>query len=143
MIDVQWLPQANNTNLLSDLKVLKSKCGVRACMGYLQPTFARWTSMSARKLSSWVRGGKTPDCIENCCVVRIPNLDNPIQLQKMNNWRPIKIGPILLRMYTKTLAKLCLDLGAHPGHLGKTVASSRGMQIFTQELQGEVEKGSM
>uniref|UniRef100_A0A803VHT8 Reverse transcriptase domain-containing protein n=1 Tax=Ficedula albicollis TaxID=59894 RepID=A0A803VHT8_FICAL len=68
-------------------------------------------SLTAEIFNLWLTSGKIPDMVRGCRTVLIPKSTEPERLKDTNNWRPITIGSILLRLFsrivTARLSKAC------------------------------------
>ncbi|KAJ7428232.1 hypothetical protein WISP_01485 [Willisornis vidua] len=68
-------------------------------------------SQTAEIFNLWLTSGKIPDMVRDCRTVVIPKTTIPERLKNINNWRPITIGSILLRLFSRVitarLSKAC------------------------------------
>ncbi|GCC16572.1 hypothetical protein chiPu_0022439 [Chiloscyllium punctatum] len=76
--------------------------------------------------SIWIRSGKIPLNMKLSRTVLIPKVNNEDELKEINNWRPITIGPIMLRLFTKIIA----------GRLNKVVNLNKRQKGFMSGVAG-------
>ncbi|GCC31962.1 hypothetical protein chiPu_0010422 [Chiloscyllium punctatum] len=58
-----------------------------------------------RLFSLWLKSSTKPDSLKKSQTVLIPKCEDKDRLKSIDNWRPITIGPMLLRLFTKIMAK--------------------------------------
>ncbi|XP_059511220.1 uncharacterized protein LOC132211014 [Stegostoma tigrinum] len=58
-----------------------------------------------RLFSLWLKSSTIPDSLKKSRTVLIPKCEDKERLKNIDNWRPITIGPMLLRLFTKIMAK--------------------------------------
>uniref|UniRef100_A0A8C5TIF3 Reverse transcriptase domain-containing protein n=1 Tax=Malurus cyaneus samueli TaxID=2593467 RepID=A0A8C5TIF3_9PASS len=51
----------------------------------------------------WLTSGNIPDMVRGCRTVIILKSTTPERLRNVNNWRPMTIGSILLRLFSRIL----------------------------------------
>jgi len=65
--------------------------------------------------SSWPVAGSIPGAFKKCQTTLIPKTSDADKLGDINNWRPITIGSVVLRILTGRMTEAC---PIHPGQRG-------------------------
>ena len=85
--------------------------------------------------NTFLVNGKIPGCLKGSKTTLTPKSDDPSKLQDLNNWRPITIGPVLLRTFsgvmTRRLTESCRVHGQQRGFI-----ESPGCSENLSELDG-------
>ncbi|GCC17378.1 hypothetical protein chiPu_0022479 [Chiloscyllium punctatum] len=58
-----------------------------------------------RLFTLWLKTRSIPESLKKSRTVLIPKCEDQDRLKNLDNWRPITIGPMLLRLFTKIMAK--------------------------------------
>ena len=65
----------------------------------------------ARLFNAWLVAGVIPKAFKECRTTLIPKSTDPVALREVGNWRPITIGSLILRLFsrimTERLARAC------------------------------------
>lgn len=81
----------------------------------------------------WLTSGRIPDMVRGCRTVMIPKSTRPERLKDINNWRPITIGSILLRLFSRILtARLTKACPLNPRQRGfiKAAGCSENLKLL-------------
>lgn len=90
-------------------------------------------SRTAEIFNLWLTAGKIPDMVRGCRTVLIPKSSQPERLKDLNNWRPITIGSILLRLFSRILtARLTKACPLNPRQRGfiKAAGCSENLKLL-------------
>ncbi|GCC20978.1 hypothetical protein chiPu_0019501 [Chiloscyllium punctatum] len=88
--------------------------------------FNKDNTLLPRLYTIWIKTGKIPDEMKLSRTVLIPKVNNEEELKDINNWRPITIGPIMLRLFTKIMA----------GRVNKVINLNKKQKGFVTGVQG-------
>ncbi|GCC26521.1 hypothetical protein chiPu_0004938 [Chiloscyllium punctatum] len=58
-----------------------------------------------RLFSLWLKSSTIPDSLKKSWTVLIPKCEDKDRLKSIDNWQPVTIDPMLLRLFTKIMAK--------------------------------------
>ncbi|GCB70372.1 hypothetical protein scyTo_0010770 [Scyliorhinus torazame] len=93
-----------------------------------------------RLFSLWIKSATIPDSLKKSRTVLIPKCEDQERLKDIDNWRPITIGPMLLRLFTKIMAKRPSEtVGINPrqkGFLAATPGCNENIAILDNIIKG-------
>jgi len=73
----------------------------------------------ANMFSSWLVAGLIPNAFKRCQTTLIPKTSDTDKLGDINNWRPITIGSVVLRLFLRILTgRLTVSCPIHPRQRG-------------------------
>uniref|UniRef100_A0A8B9QGS0 Reverse transcriptase domain-containing protein n=1 Tax=Apteryx owenii TaxID=8824 RepID=A0A8B9QGS0_APTOW len=76
-------------------------------------------SQLAELFNLWLLARRIPYRIKECRMILIPKSDDPSKIEDMNNWRPITIGSVILRLFSRILTarlrRACLSNSCQRG----------------------------
>ncbi|KAK9535979.1 hypothetical protein VZT92_005804 [Zoarces viviparus] len=94
----------------------------------------------AKMFSPWLVAGKIPNAFKECRTTLLPKTMEPKKLSDINEWRPITIGSMVLRLFsrllTRRLAKAC---PLHPRQRGFIAAPGCADNLMI--LEGVIKSG--
>ncbi|GCB83353.1 hypothetical protein scyTo_0023760 [Scyliorhinus torazame] len=93
-----------------------------------------------RLFSLWIKSATIPDSLKKSRTVLIPKCEDQERLKDTDNWRPITIGLMLLRLFAKIMAKrLSETVGINPrqkGFLAATPGCNENVAILDNIIKG-------
>jgi len=93
-----------------------------------------------RLFTLWLTSRTIPSVMKQSRTVLIPKSEDPEQLKNIDNWRPITIGPMLLRLFTKIIAKrLSKTVTINPrqkGFIAATPGCNENIAILQNIING-------
>ncbi|XP_049895677.1 uncharacterized protein LOC126387169 [Epinephelus moara] len=124
------LGRADNSvfcHLVTPLEVMKNLRAIKGCSspgpdGITKPLLLGWDPKGeklAHMFSTWLVSGTLPEVFKKCRTVLIPKTTTPDLLGDVNQWRPITIGSMVLRLFSRILTvRMTAACPIHPRQRG-------------------------
>lgn len=102
---MEAIEQEEVENAISDMNA-KSAAGLDGMkVEQIENIMGQDVTLIPRLFSLWQKLAFVPTALKRSRTVLIPKTEDAELLQNIDNWRPITIGPMLLRLFTKIIAK--------------------------------------
>ncbi|XP_049425577.1 uncharacterized protein LOC125884643 [Epinephelus fuscoguttatus] len=124
------LGRADNSvfcHLVTPLEIMKNLRAIKGCFspgpdGITKSLLLGWDPKGeklAHMFSTWLVSGTLPRVFKRCRTVLIPKTTNPDLLGDVNQWRPITIGSMVLRLFSRILTvRMTAACPIHPRQRG-------------------------
>ncbi|GCC22110.1 hypothetical protein chiPu_0000495 [Chiloscyllium punctatum] len=93
-----------------------------------------------RLFTLWLKTRSIPESMKKSRTVLIPKCEDQDRLKNLDNWRPITIGPMLVRLFTKIMAKrLSKAVNINPrqkGFLASTPGCNENIALLQNVIKG-------
>ncbi|KAK9535952.1 hypothetical protein VZT92_005783 [Zoarces viviparus] len=111
--------------------------------GISKRALAQWDPSGeklAKMFSSWLVAGMIPTVFKECRTTLLPKTMDPHKLGDINEWRPITIGSMILRLFSRLLTKrLIKACPLHPRQRGFIAAPGCADNLMI--LEGVIKNG--
>ncbi|KAK9521357.1 hypothetical protein VZT92_021173 [Zoarces viviparus] len=96
----------------------------------------------AKMFSSWLVAGKIPRAFKECRTTLLPKTMDPEKLKDVNEWRPITIGSMVIRLFSRILTRRMSKASPlHPRQRGFIAAP--GCSEYLMILKGVMKNGKI